>query len=69
VGAELAKLPEVVDLYEVTGESDIVAMIGTDSISAFRDLLVHKILHIRGVRCTRSAVILEQRKRTGRTFA
>ena len=50
VGTELGKLPEVVYLYEVTGGPDIVALIRTDSISAFRDLLVHKILHIRGVR-------------------
>jgi DNA-binding Lrp family transcriptional regulator len=52
VGTELGKLPEVVYLYEVTGGPDIVALIRTDSISAFRDLLVHKILHIRGVRST-----------------
>jgi DNA-binding Lrp family transcriptional regulator len=58
VGAELAKLPEVVDLYEVTGESDLVAMIETDSLDAFRDLLVRKIMQIRGVRSTTSAVIL-----------
>lgn len=62
VAAELCKLPEVVDLYEVTGESDIVALIRTDSISAFRNLLVHKILQIRGVRSTTSAVVLRTNK-------
>ena len=69
VAAELGKLPEVVYLYEVTGKSDIVALIRTDSTSAFRDLLVHKILHIRGLRSTTSAVILKQIKNASRTFA
>ncbi len=58
VAAELRKMPEVVDLFEVTGEPDIVALITTDSISAFRHLLVSKILRIRGVRSTTSAIIL-----------
>lgn len=62
VAAELGKVPEVVDLYEVTGEPDIVALIRTDSIPVFRDLLVNKILQIRGVRTTTSAVILRTDK-------
>lgn len=62
VTAELHKLPEVVDLYEVTGEPDIVALIRTDSLPAFRDVLVHKILQIRGVRSTTSAIILRANK-------
>jgi DNA-binding Lrp family transcriptional regulator len=62
VGAELAKLSEVVDLYEVTGESDLVAIIETDSLSSFRDLLVRKILQIRGIRSTTSAVVLRSSK-------
>ncbi len=62
VTAELGKLPEVVDLYEVTGEPDIVALIRTDSLPAFRDVLVHKILQIRGVRSTTSAIILRANK-------
>ena len=62
VGAELGKLPEVVCLYEVTGEYDLVALIKTDTMSAFRDLLVHKILQIRGVRSTTSSIILRANK-------
>jgi DNA-binding Lrp family transcriptional regulator len=58
IGVELAKLPEVVDLYEVTGESDLVAMVETDTLAAFRDVLVRKIMQIRGIRSTTSAVIL-----------
>jgi DNA-binding Lrp family transcriptional regulator len=62
VGRELSKLPEVVALYEVTGEYDVVAIIQVDSLAAFRDLLVHRILQVRGVRGTTSSVILRASK-------
>jgi len=58
VCAELASLPEVLDLYEVTGAADLRALVTTESLSAFRDLLVCKILKIRGVKSTTSSVIL-----------
>ena len=58
VSIELASLPEVLDLYEVSGAPDLRALIEIESISAFRDLLVSKILKIGGIRSTTSAVIL-----------
>jgi len=58
VSAELARLPEVIALYEVTGGPDLVAMVETDSLSSFRDLLVCKIMKIQGLRSTTSSVIL-----------
>jgi DNA-binding Lrp family transcriptional regulator len=68
LATELSELPEVVDLYEVTGEPDMVAIIEVDSLSAFRDLLVHKILQIKGVRSTTSAVVLRTNKEPARTL-
>jgi DNA-binding Lrp family transcriptional regulator len=62
VGRELSKLPEVVALYEVTGEYDMIAIIQVDSLPTFRDLLVHRILQVRGVRGTTSSVILRASK-------
>jgi DNA-binding Lrp family transcriptional regulator len=62
----LEKLPEVTDLYEVTGEYDLVALIRTDSITSFRELLKHKILQINGIRSTVSAVIIHSHKREGK---
>jgi len=62
VSSELSILPQVVDLYEVTGESDLVALVKIDSLSAFRNVLVHKILKIRGGRSTSSAIILHAHK-------
>ena len=43
VTTALGKLTEVVDLFEVTGEYDLVAIIRTESIAEFRKL-THKIL-------------------------
>ncbi len=65
----LEKLPEVTDLYEVTGEYDLVALIRTDSITTFRSLLKDKILRIKGIRSTVSAVIIHTHKREGKPFA
>ena len=58
VSAEVASLAEVLDLYEVTGAADLRALIRTESLSGFRDLLVCKILKIRGLRSATSAIIL-----------
>lgn len=65
----LEKLPQVTDLYEVTGEYDLVALMRTDSISSFRELLKNKILRINGIRSTVSAVIIHTHKKEGRPVA
>ncbi len=65
----LEKLPQVTDLYEVTGEYDLVALMRTESISGFRDLLKNKILRIKGIRSTVSAVIIHTHKKEGKPGA
>ncbi len=65
----LERLPEVTDLYEVTGEYDLVALIRTDSINTFRELLKNRILRIKGIRSTVSAVIIHTHKREGKAVA
>jgi DNA-binding Lrp family transcriptional regulator len=65
----LEKLPQVTDLYEVTGEYDLVTLIRTDSINAFRELLKNRILRIKGIRSTVSAVIIHTHKREGKAVA
>jgi len=65
----LEKIPEVTDLYEVTGEYDLVALIESDSIVAFRELLKNKILRIKGIRSTVSAVIIHMHKKEGKPAA
>ena len=69
VSNALLRLPQVTDLYEVTGEYDLVALISTDSITAWRELLKNKILKIKGIRSTVSAVIIHTHKKQGKAVA
>ncbi|MFW9966687.1 MAG: Lrp/AsnC family transcriptional regulator [Candidatus Thorarchaeota archaeon] len=66
VSGALAELPEVLDVYEVTGESDIVAIIEADDVLDFRNMLKNKILRIDGVKTTVSSVIMYIHKKDGK---
>ncbi len=66
VTESLVKLPEVTDVFEVTGEYDIVVMLKVENILAFRELLKNKVLKIDGVKSTVSSVVLYTHKREGR---
>lgn len=65
VTEDLAKLPEVTDVFEVTGEYDIVCMLKVENILFFRELLKNKVLKISGVKSTVSSVVLYTHKREG----
>lgn len=66
VAQTLRDIPEVSDLYEVTGEYDLVALIKTDSITSLRNLLKDKILSIEGISGTNTLVIIHTHKRLGK---
>jgi len=65
----LVKLPEVTDVYEVTGEYDLVTLVATDTISSFRNFLKDKVLKIDGVRSTVTAMIIYTHKREGKLIS
>jgi DNA-binding Lrp family transcriptional regulator len=65
VTESLVKIPEVTDVFEVTGEYDIVVMLRVENILAFRELLKNKVLKIGGVKSTVSSVVLYTHKREG----
>jgi len=65
----LLKLPEVTDIYEVTGEYDLVTLVTTETISSFRDFLKNKILTIDGIRSTVTAMIIYTHKREGKLIS
>jgi DNA-binding Lrp family transcriptional regulator len=69
VARALQKLPQVTDLYEVTGEYDLVALVQTDSIVTFRNLLKDRILSIQGISGTNTLVIIHTHKRSGETIS
>ena len=58
----LNAMPSVEELYEVTGEFDVVALVSTDGIEEFRDLLKNKILKVKGVKSTVTSIVLNPAK-------
>lgn len=58
----LAKLDNIEELYEVTGEFDIVTLVEADDIEEFRDVLKNKIMKIKGVKSTVSSIVLKTHK-------
>lgn len=66
VAHSLSQLPEVMDLYEVTGEYDIVALVSSENIFTFREFLKSKVLKIPGVRSTVTSMVLFTHKKDGK---
>jgi DNA-binding Lrp family transcriptional regulator len=60
----LQKLPNVEELYEVSGEFDIVTLVSATDIEEFRDLLKNRIMKIRGVKSTVTSIVLHSHKGT-----
>ncbi len=58
----LTKLDNLEELYEVTGEFDIVTLVSASDIEEFRDILKNRIMKIKGVRSTTSSVVLKAYK-------
>ena len=58
----LRKLDTLEELYEVTGEYDIVTLISATDIEEFRDVLKNKIMKIKGVKSTVSSIVLKAHK-------
>ena len=67
VSRALASLPEVIDVYEVTGESDIVAIVKANDVIDFRNMLKNEILKIDGIKTTVSSVIMYTHKKDGKS--
>jgi len=60
--AGLAQLEHLEELYEVTGEFDIVTLVSATDIEEFRDILKNKIMKIKGVKSTVSSIVLKAHK-------
>jgi DNA-binding Lrp family transcriptional regulator len=58
----LSQFSNVEELYEVTGEYDIVALVSAANIEEFRDFLKYKLLKIKGVRSTVTSVVFNAPK-------
>jgi DNA-binding Lrp family transcriptional regulator len=62
VVAELSRIDGVEELYEGSGESDVVTLVSAADIEEFRDVLKNRILKIKGVRRVVSSVVLHAHK-------
>jgi len=60
--AALTQLQHLEELYEVTGEFDIVTLVSAADIEEFRDILKNKIMKIKGVKSTVSSIVLKAHK-------
>jgi DNA-binding Lrp family transcriptional regulator len=58
----LSKLDNLEELFEVTGEFDIVTLFSASDIEEFRDILKNKVMKIKGVKSTVSSIILKTHK-------
>lgn len=58
----LSKLEDIEEVYELSGEFDIVSIVSASGLEEFRDLLQKKIMKIKGVRSTITTVILQKHK-------
>lgn len=62
VVAALSKIEAVEELYEVTGEFDIVTLISASDIESFREILKNRIMKINGVKSTVTSIVLSAHK-------
>jgi DNA-binding Lrp family transcriptional regulator len=58
----LGKLENLDELYEVTGEFDIVTLVSASDIEEFRDILKNRIMKIKGIKSTVSSIVLKAHK-------
>jgi len=58
VCSQLSQIEEIRKVYEVTGQYDVVVEVEAGSIEEFREILNKKILAIKGVKMTESAIVL-----------
>ena len=57
VVAALSKLENLEELFEVTGEFDIVTLFSASDIEEFRDILKNRVMKIKGVKSTVSSIV------------
>ena len=62
VVAELRKVDKLEELYEVTGEYDIVTLVSAADVEEFREIIKNRIMKIKGVRSTVSSIVLNAPK-------
>jgi DNA-binding Lrp family transcriptional regulator len=58
VGEALAKIPEIIDVYEVTEEYDVIATAKANDLHKLRSLISEKLMNMHGVKAVTTSVVL-----------
>jgi DNA-binding Lrp family transcriptional regulator len=66
VGEALAKIPEVIDVYEVTGEYDLIATTKVNNLHKLRSLISERLMNMYGVKAVTTSVVLHTYKLNGK---
>jgi DNA-binding Lrp family transcriptional regulator len=66
VGEALARISEIIDVYEVTGEYDIIATAKANDLHKFRSLISEKLMKMHGVKAVTTSVVLRNYKLNGK---
>ena len=65
-GEALAKIPEVIDIYEVTGEYDLITTAKANDLHRLRSLISERLMKMYGVKAVTMSVVLHTYKINGR---
>jgi DNA-binding Lrp family transcriptional regulator len=66
VGEVLAKMSEVIDVYEVTEEYDIIATAKANDLHQLRSLISERLMKMHGVKAVTTSVVLHTHKINGK---
>jgi DNA-binding Lrp family transcriptional regulator len=62
VGEVLTKIPEVIDVYEVTGEYDLIATARANDLHKLRSPISERLMKMHGVKGVTTSVVLHTYK-------
>jgi DNA-binding Lrp family transcriptional regulator len=66
VGEALAKIPEIIDVYEVTGEYDLLVTAKANDLHRLRCLISERLMKMHGVKAVTTSVVLHTYKINGK---
>jgi Lrp/AsnC family transcriptional regulator, leucine-responsive regulatory protein len=66
IADKVASLPEIEDLFLVTGDADLIAKASFENYSSLKNFIVEKLSKIDGVRDTRTLMVVTTFKERGK---
>jgi len=62
----LSQLSNVEELYEVTGDFDVITLVSVADVDEFRDFLKNKVQKIKGIKSTVTSIVFNAPKRSAK---